>query len=326
MPQGKLFPLAVVLIAALPLGAQLQDVARPVYAGVGDLNPNSNLPIQKVGPEDLLGIQVYDAPEFTRTARINSDGTIRLPMLKETIRVQGLFPSDIEVLLAEALKREGLFVDPFVTVNVLDYHSRPIGVGGAVRTPIIFQAVGNVTLLDALNRAGGPVPDIAGPEVVVTRPNGDSGPPLVQRIPYKALMGGSEPELNIKLTGGEEIRIPEVGKIVVTGNVMKPGVYPVLDPIETNNVKSAVAQAWGLAQYWGTIGYIYRTDEKGNVHEITIPLRGIMQRKAPDVTLQARDVLYVPDASNRRITQEIVTMLMGLGPAFTNALIYLSRP
>jgi hypothetical protein len=51
-----------------------------------------------------------------------------------------------------------------------------------------------------------------------------------------------------------------------------------------------------------------------------------MERKAPDVTLQARDVLYVPDSSGRRITQETVTMLMGLGPAFTNALIYLNRP
>jgi len=138
-------------------------------------------------------------------------------------------------------------------------------------------------------------------------------------------LAGSDPDLNLKLIGGEEIRVPEVGKMVVTGNVMKPGVYPVLDPIETNTVKSAVAQAWGLAQYWGSIGYIYRTDEKGATHEIVIPLREIMQRKAPDVTLQARDVLYIPDSSGRRITQETVTMLMGLGASATTALIYLSR-
>jgi protein involved in polysaccharide export with SLBB domain len=221
-------------------------------------------------------------------------------------------------------------VDPFVTVNVVDYHSRPISVGGAVRNPVIFQAVGKVTLLDALNRAGGLLVDnasgLTGSEIVVSRPNGDSGPPLVQRIPVKALNAGTDPELNIELIGGEEIRVPEIARLVVTGNVTQPGVYPVLDPIEMNTVKSAIGQAKGLAQYWGTTGYIYRTDEKGSVHEIKIPLRDIMGRKAPDVTLQARDVLYVPDASNRRITQEIVTMLMGLGPAFTNALIYLNRP
>ena len=57
--------------------------------------------------------------------------------------------------------------------------------------------------------------------------------------------------------------MPEVGKIVVTGNVMQPGVFPFLDPVETNTVKSAIGQAKGLAQYWASTGYIYRMDEKG---------------------------------------------------------------
>jgi polysaccharide biosynthesis/export protein len=328
MPHGSLLTLSVVLIAALPLAAQSVDPSRPIYANA-DLSAGANLPIQKLGPEDLISIQVYDAPELTRTVRIAADGTIRLPMLKEAIRVQGLFPNDIEVLLIEALKREGLFVDPFVTVNVVDYHSRPVSVGGAVRNPVIFQAVGKVTLLDALTRAGGllaTATGVTGSEIVVTRPNGASGPPLVQRIPAKALYAGTDPELNIELIGGEEIRVPDVGILVVTGNVTQPGVYPVLDPIEMNTVRSTIGQARGLAQYWANNGFIYRTDEKGTTHEIPIPLRKIMERKAPDVTLQARDVLYVPDSSGRRITQETVTMLMGLGPAFTNALIYLNRP
>jgi polysaccharide export outer membrane protein len=327
MPHGHLLKLSVVLVAALPLAAQ--DAARPTVPGTPDYsNPGSNLPIQKVGPEDLLGLQVYDAPEFSRAVRIAADGTIRLPMLKQPVRVQGLYPSDIEVLLAEALKREGLFVDPFVTVNVVEYHSRPISVGGAVRNPLIFQAVGKVTLLDALARAGGLYADSTGStgsEIVVTRPNGSAGPPSLQRIPVKALMLGTDPELNLELTGGEEIRVPEVGRIVVTGNVTKPGVYPVLDPAETNTVKSAIGQAQGLAQYWNSIGYIYRTDEKGAPHEIAIPLRKIMERKAPDVVLQARDVLYVPDSSGRRITQETVTALMGVGPAVAGAMVYVYK-
>jgi polysaccharide biosynthesis/export protein len=328
MPHRSLLTLSVVLVAALPLAAQT-DPSRPIYANPVDLSAGANLPIQKLGPEDLISIQVYDAPELTRTVRIAADGTIRLPMLKESIRVTGLFPTDIETLLGEALKREGLFVDPFVTVNVVDYHSRPVSVGGAVRNPVIFQAVGKVTLLDALNRAGGLLANatgVTGSEIIVTRPNGASGPPLVQRIPAKALYAGTDPELNIELIGGEEIRVPDVGILVVTGNVTQPGVYPVLDPAEMNTVKSAIGQARGLAQYWANNGFIYRTDEKGTTHEIPIPLRKIMERKAPDVVLQARDVLYVPDSSGRRITQETVTMLMGLGPAFTNALIYLNRP
>lgn len=329
MLHGRFLALSIAFVTVLPLAAQ-QDPAHPIYATpTPDLSSASaNLPIQKVGPDDLIGLQVYDAPEFTRTVRITADGTIRLPMLKEKIRVEGLYPNDIEVLLGEALKREGLFVDPFVTVNVVEYHSRPISVGGAVRNPVIFQAVGKVTLLDALARAGGLLADATGTtssEIVVTRPNGDSGPPSVQHIPVKALMSGSDPDLNITLIGGEEIRAPEVGRIVVTGNVTQPGVYPVLDPIETNTVKSAVAQAKGLAQYWANIGYIYRMDDKGAIKEIQIPLRKIMERKEPDVQLQARDVLYVPDSSGRRITQETVTTMMNMAGGITAAMIYVLR-
>lgn len=317
------FALSFVLIAALPLVAQ--DAARQTVPGAPDPGSSSNLPIQRVGPEDLLGLQVYDAPEFTRTVRIAADGTIRLPMLKSPLRVQGLLPGEIEALLTSALEREKLFVDPYVTVNIVEYHSRPISVTGAVRTPTIFQAVGNVTLLDALARAGGLIPDVSGNEIVITRSESESGPASVQRVSAKALIAGANPELNLKLTGGEEIRVPDVGKIVVTGNVMKPGVYPVLDPIQTNTVKSAIGQAQGLAQYWGSTGYIYRTDDEGVTHEIIIPLRQIMGRKAPDVTLQARDVLYIPDSSGRRITQQTITALTGMGNAAAAALIYSSR-
>ncbi len=72
---------------------------------VADLNPSSNLPSQPVGPDDLLGLDVYDAPEFTHTVRVSAKGAIRLPMLKNEIRVQGLLPDEIGVLVKGALVR-----------------------------------------------------------------------------------------------------------------------------------------------------------------------------------------------------------------------------
>jgi polysaccharide export outer membrane protein len=324
MQHRKVFlALCAVFVVALPLAAQ-DSTRQTVPAPVADLNPASNLPLQRVGPEDLLGLQVYDAPEFTRTVRISAEGAIRLPMLKSPIRVQGLMPNEIEILVAEALEREKLFVDPFVTVNIVEYHSRPISVTGAVRTPTIFQAVGSVSLLDAVARAGGLVPDQAGPEIIVTRPNGDTGVQSIQRIPVKALIGGSDPELNLKLTGGEEIRVPDVGKIVVAGSVTHPGPYPILDSA-ANTVTTAIAQAQGTIQYYSHTAYIYRPDDKGVMHEITVDLGKILARKAPDVTLQARDILYVPDSSGRRITQTAINSITGLGASATTAAIYVTR-
>ncbi len=325
MPHGKFFlALSVVFAASLPLAAQQQDQTRLFQQTVSDPNPNANLPQQPVGPDDLLGLQVYDAPEFTRTVRVSADGTIRLPMLKDPIRVQGLMPDDINVLIKEALERAQLFVDPFVTTTVVDYHSRPISVTGAVRTPTIFQAIGSVSLLDALARAGGLVPDQAGSEIIVTRPNGDTKTQSIQRIPVKALMTGADPALNLKLTGGEEVRVPDVGKIVVAGSVVHPGAYPVLDGA-ANTVTTAIAQAQGTIQYFSHTAYIYRPDANGAMHEIKVDLGGILKRKKPDITLQARDVLYVPDSSGRRITQNTINSITGVGAAATSAAIYVTR-
>lgn len=319
--------LSAVFAVALPLAAQQppdsfhQIVASPPT----DPSPGSNLPLQRVGPEDLLSLNVYDAPEFTRSVRVASDGTIRLPMLKDTIRVAGLMPNEVETLVAEALKRDQLLVDPFVTVNVIEYHSRPISVTGAVKTPTIFQAVGSVTLLDALARAGGLVPDQAGAEIVVTKPNGDTNTQLVQRIPVKALFADSDPALNISLTGGEEIRVPDVGKIIVAGSVLHPGPVPVLDGAP-NTVITAIAQAQGTVQYFSHTAYIYRPDDKGAIHEIKVNLGKIMARKEPDITLQARDILYVPDSSGRRITQNTINSLTGVGAGVSTAMVYVMHP
>ena len=115
--------LTFALICA-PLLAQL----RPAPSWDGSV---ANLPAQKIGPSDLVAIQIYDAPELTRTARVGTDGLIRLPMLKQRVKADGLMPSELEAAIAQALQQEGLIVDPYVTVTVAEYNSRPISVAGA---------------------------------------------------------------------------------------------------------------------------------------------------------------------------------------------------
>ena len=165
----------------------------------------ANLPAQRIGANDLIAVSVYDQPEFTRSVRVSADGFIRLPMLERRIEAEGLLPSELETSIAEALRAEEILVDPIVTVTIAEYQSRPISVAGAVKNPITFQAVGPVTLLEAITRAGGLSPD-AGLEILVTRSQpGEHGKPtaLTQRIPVKALIDAAAPELNIQLHGGE---------------------------------------------------------------------------------------------------------------------------
>jgi len=280
----------------------------------------TNLPAQKVGVDDLLLVRVYDSPDLTRTVRVSADGTIRLPMMKENVQVLGLLPVEIEKTLADALKGEQLLVDPFVTVSVAEYHSRPISVNGAVRTPVVFQAIGKVRLLDAIAKAGGLDPQ-AGGEIVVTKPNGDTGVQSMTRVPTKALIDGSDPQLNLTLIGGEEIRVPTVGTIVVSGNVHDPGVFPVQES-GTTTVLTAIAQAKGLGDFQPKLVYILRPDDQGTRHEIEVDLASILKRKKPDVVLQAKDMLYVPLNNRAKITDRTITALTGTGSSAATALIY----
>jgi polysaccharide export outer membrane protein len=303
------------ILAASAFG---QDNTLPKALGQVD---STNLPVQKIGKEDLLSVQIIDLPELSRSYRVTNNGQIRMPMLKEMINVEGLYPGDIEGLIAEELKREQLMVDPFVTVSVVEYHSRPISVTGAVKNPTVFQAIGTVNLLDALARAGGPV-DNAGGEIIITKPNGDTGTQFTQTIQLRALMLGGDPNLNIKLTGGELIRIPIIGTVVVTGNVHLSGVYPVQDTGNTT-VLTAIAQAQGMGDFKPPMVYIYRPDDQGVKHEIPVNIKGILARKIPDVQLQAHDVLYVPDNNGKKNLSLWADRISGVGTgAATGALAY----
>jgi polysaccharide export outer membrane protein len=287
----------------------------------------ANLPAQPIGPEDLIAVSVYDAPEFTRTARVGSDGLIRLPMLRQRLQAEGLLPADLETVIAAALSAEQLMVDPVVAVTVVEYHSRPISVLGAVRNPVTFQAAGTLTLLDALTRAGGLSPE-AGSEILVSRKQAGADPApasQVERIPVRGLIDEADPALNLRLSGGEEIRVPEAGRVFVVGNVKKPGAYPIQDGADTGVLKM-LALAEGLTPFSSRTAYIYRRAENSPVRqEIPIPLKQIMQRKSGDVPLLANDILYIPDNSGQRTGVAVLEKIVGFGASTASGVLVWRR-
>jgi polysaccharide export outer membrane protein len=316
-----------IILAFLLTAGLLPGQSRPVPAPGSSDAGGANLPMQKIGPNDLIAVSVYGAPELTRTVRVGSEGGIRLPMLKQRVRAEGALPGELETLIAEALTAERILVDPVVTVTVVEYVSRPITVGGAVRRPLTFQAYGTVTLMDALARAEGLGQD-AGPEILVSRAQaGESGNvnTLVQRIAVKALIDAADPELNVRLYGGEEIRVPEAGKVFVVGNVKKPGAYPVQDVSDTTVLKM-LALVEGLMPFAAKQAFIYRR-EAGTIskNEIPIELQKIIERRSPDVHLEAGDILYIPDNKGRRMTVTTLERIAGFGTATASGLLIWRR-
>ncbi len=290
-----------------------------------------NLPAQKIRPNDLVGVSVYGEPELTRTVRVGADGTIRLSMLREKIEADGLMPEELEQAIARALKAQEILIHPFVTVIVAEYQLLPpISVAGAVRIPITFQPVEKkITLLEAITRAGGLSPE-AGSEILVTSPRSSAGAgipatnatSLVRRVQVKSLIDAADPDSNILLEGGEEIRVPGLGKVYVVGDVKNPGVFPMEDPSGTSILK-VLALSQGLTPYATNEAFIYRREAGAALqNEIRVELKKIMDRKLPDVPLVANDILYIPDAHKRRATMSALEKIFLFGGIAASALIY----
>ncbi|MCU1262029.1 MAG: polysaccharide export protein [Bryobacterales bacterium] len=310
---ARLLVLLIAAVTATVISAQ-ERPAQPT-----EPLPSANLQVQKIGANDLISISVYDCPELTRTYRIAANGQIHLPMLKARIDAAGLLPGELEEKIAAALDREQIMIRPVVTVTVAEYASRPISVAGAVKNPLKFQAVGNVTILDAIARAGGLSPD-AGAEILLTGAKTAEGTaPLVRRIQVKGLIDEADASLNVALAGGEEVRVPEAGKIFVVGNVKKPGAYSAGGKSDCTILK-ALAYAEGLAPFAFGTAYIYRQDDGGK-HNIPVELGRIMARKSPDITLLPNDILYIPDNVTRRHTVGALEKALGFGTSTASGLL-----
>jgi polysaccharide biosynthesis/export protein len=317
----------LVFVAGGSISAQEPSGIKRVGAGATSLNASSNLPMERLGRDDLIGITVYDSPELTRTVRVESDGDIRLPMLQKHIQVAGLYPGDLENAIRVALVNEHILVDPIVSVSVTEYRSRPIYVVGAVKSPLTFQVSGTMTLLDAISQAGGLTSD-AGGEILVSQQTTTSDGEVssrVERIPVHGLFDEVNPSLNLRLRGGEVIRVPQAGRVYVVGNVSKPGVFPITDGTESSVLK-VLALSGGLEHYTQHTAYVYRVQERNRPRgEIPIQLKDILDRKSPDVPLLADDILYIPEATGRKNALTALNRLALLSVGISADLLVLYR-
>ena len=85
----------VLLATALTASVAAQQGSAGLdHVGVGAtaFADNPNLPTEKIGKDDLIGVSVYDSAELTRTVRVGPlDGNIHLPVLPPSIVAAGLF-------------------------------------------------------------------------------------------------------------------------------------------------------------------------------------------------------------------------------------------
>lgn len=276
-------------------------------ADMPEMHASGNLPIEMVGPDDLLAISVAECPDLTKSFRVSKDGKLALPFLKQPLLVDRLTPTQISGLLGTELVQQHILVHPIVSVQVIEYRTRMVTIVGAVKHPGQVDVAGHKTLLDVLSAAEGVLPD-AGPTLILVSPHGTSR----RVISVKDLLDSPTDDNNPVLTGGEEVRIPEAAKVYVMGNVKHPGAFPLHDG-QSTSVFRILAECEGVLPFTNGTAYIYRQTDGGKHEEIPVKLNMLLSRKAPDVLLFGSDILYVPDEKTKRATAEVLSRLAQFG-------------
>jgi len=157
----------------------------------------------KIGPQDILRVDVWKEPEISRAVPVRPDGKISLPLLND-VQAAGLTAMELSINIAEGLKK---FMNaPQVTVTVTEINSRRVYVTGEVTRPGAFPLLPNMTVLQALTSAGGFTQFANTKKIYVLRSENSKQ----ERHPfnYREVVKGNRPEDNILLQPGDTIVVP----------------------------------------------------------------------------------------------------------------------
>ncbi|HEX6641949.1 MAG TPA: polysaccharide biosynthesis/export family protein, partial [Thermoanaerobaculia bacterium] len=157
-----------------------------------------------IGPHDVLDISVLEDKSIAGRVTVNEEGTIVLNVL-EKVQVAGLSASQIEARLTSLLEASYL-AKATVTVQVVEFASKPISVVGAVIRPGRISATGNTTLIQAITQAGGLAAG-HGKELYVLR-TGSNGLSEQVAVSIEDLMINGNPDVNIPLAPNDLVNVP----------------------------------------------------------------------------------------------------------------------
>jgi polysaccharide export outer membrane protein len=157
----------------------------------------------KIGPQDILRIDVWKEPEISRTAPVRPDGRVSLPLLND-VQAAGLTPMQLSEVISEGLKK--FITNPQVTVGVAEINSRRVYVTGEVNKAGAFSLLPNMTVLQALSNSGGFTQFAKLKGIYVLRV--EEGKQVKHPFNYKDVVSGKTPEQNMLLQPGDVIVVP----------------------------------------------------------------------------------------------------------------------
>ena len=296
------------LCLPLVVWGQTAERARTVSASDSASRPDSRNDY-RIGPADVLLIEVAGEPDLKRKVKVTEQGTIRLPYIEHDLRLGGLTETQAIALLNQEFL--AILKAPQVTVFIEEYNALSAAIAGAVREPKRIALTRELRLYDLIAMAGG-LNDKAS-EVVflvhtrsVKQDAGKQDDSAIETIDLKALM--RQPELNRVIRDGDIVNVPEAGLIYVTGNVSKPGSFAMKERL---TLTQALAQAGGLLPDSKRRELKLVRGEAGRTTEQIVNLDAIEKDTRKDVVLQPFDVVLVPEATGTKQVKSLIQAFTG---------------
>ncbi len=280
--RSALFLLAVVTFAA----------ADPSRAQTG-----ASVPGYRIGPKDLVMIQVYEVPELNGERRVGEDGKINLPLVGD-VEAAGLTAQELAARLKTLLESKYMQSGRASTnVEVREFRSRPISVLGAVNRPGALPFSGRSTLLEAITQAGGLAPTHGGRIYVLRRADNGLSDQVV--IDANDLLVRADPKVNIPIVANDLINVPGAVDVTVycLGEVSSPGAVA-FRSTDRVTLLAAIARAGGLTDRASNRIQIKRAAPPGVAagRELVADYKRILAGKEPDVELAAGDVIVIKES------------------------------
>jgi len=265
-------------------------------------------PVVKLGPGDLIELSVYNVPELATKARIGNSGDVYLPLV-DYVHVGGLTQEEAQAVIEKRLEDGGFVRNPHVSIFVDEANSQGVSILGEVGKPGIYPDPADHKLYDLISEAGGFTPSSSRKIAIIRR---NESEPIRISLPRNL---ADDVSGNVDIMPGDTITVPRAPIIYVVGDVGRPS--GLLVDNGTLTVLQALALAGGTnhtAKMGGA--RIIRKTPTG-MTETPLHLKKMLEAKAPDVTLQPDDILFVPVSAGRVIASRSAEAAISLATAVT---------
>ena len=145
------------------------------------------------------GVPNEEQQQVNNIYTVDADGFVSVPYINK-VKAQGLTPAQLARSMEEIYRTNKIYTNPNITI-VMQLMSRFVTVGGAVRSPMRVPFTEDMTLLTAINAAGG-FNDFADQKKVRVLRGKD-----VKM--YDVRQFRRDPSLDVKLRPGDRVEVPQ---------------------------------------------------------------------------------------------------------------------